>query len=95
MLEIVFLVFLSRRIAKKSKEKGLKSGWFVAMLIALWVTFEVTGIIVGALITQGEGLLMYAFGIIGAALGALVSFLIVSSIKPKLPVGETLDSNLV
>jgi len=79
MLEIIFIIYLSRLIGKKAIEKGRKEGSYKFMFVSFWILGEITGAIVGAGLT--EGFVIYLFAIIGASFGALIAFAIVNNLK--------------
>ena len=60
--------------------KGRSGTWFKVMLVAFWFLGEIIGAFTGAIIDGGP--LVYVFALIGAAAGAGITFLIVSSLKP-------------
>lgn len=78
MLEILFLVFLCRKLASMAKAKGRSGGWG-GLGAAFWIGGEILGFIIGGLADLGMG--SYLLALIFAAFGALASFLIVKSIK--------------
>jgi hypothetical protein len=54
-LEILFLWWLTRKVGKVVKERGRKPGWFQVLAVVAWIGGGLSGIIVGTLLTQGEG----------------------------------------
>ena len=78
MLEIILVIYLSKKIGKMVEAKGQKKGWYVFMFVMLWIIGEFVGAIIGGLIAEGP--LIYLFAILGAGLGALISFGIVYGI---------------
>ena len=86
MLEILLLIWLGRKIATMARERGRSSTGYVLMLVGLWVGGEIAGIIVGSLLVQGRpgefNGAAYIFALVGAAAGAIASFLIVKSLAP-------------
>ncbi len=84
MLEILFLIFLTRKIGKKVEEKGRKPGGYKVMLVAFWFGGEILGFIIGGAIV-GETLTAYLFALVGAAVGASVSFAIANGLAPAGP----------
>jgi hypothetical protein len=87
MLEIVFIIFLARKIGEIIEPKGRKTGWYKFMLVALWIGGEFTGGVVAGLISimagseMGMGL-VYLLALVGAAMGAGIAFLIAKSVSP-------------
>lgn len=85
MLEIILLIFLTRKIGEIVEEKGRKSGWYKLLTVVLWIGGEVIGAIIGFVIVNLTGsaeLLAYLFAILGAAAGAGTAFLIARSLTP-------------
>ncbi|MCI0490375.1 MAG: hypothetical protein L0229_27595 [Blastocatellia bacterium] len=83
MLEILLLIFLTRKIGEICQEKGHKAGGYKALTVVLWFGGEIVGAIVGALATSGEGgVMIYILALIGAAVGAGISFAIVNNLSP-------------
>lgn len=86
MLEIIILIFLTRKVGEIVRSKGHKAGWFQFLAVVLWIGGEVIGAviggIVGALSNTGMGL-AYLFALLGAAAGAGISILIARSLNAK------------
>ena len=81
MLEILVLIALTNKIGKICEEKGRKAGGFKALAVLLWIGGEIIGGIIGYS-ADGEGLGLYLFALIGAAIGAGISLLIANSLEP-------------
>ncbi|MCB0651483.1 MAG: hypothetical protein KDC85_09435 [Saprospiraceae bacterium] len=75
MLEIIAAVFLGKEIKKIVEAKGLKATKYIVIMVALWLGLEITGSVIGAMI-YGEGGMLYLFALLGAALGAYISYTI-------------------
>jgi hypothetical protein len=85
MLEIILLIFLTRRIGEIVEEKGRKTIWFKVLTVALWIGGEITGAIIGAIVAAVSGvsdILIYVFALLGAAVGAGIAFIIAKSVSP-------------
>ncbi|MFT7613314.1 MAG: hypothetical protein ACI9J3_002286 [Parvicellaceae bacterium] len=80
MLEIFGLIFLSKKIGGIASDKGHSRGLFIALTIIAWVGCEIAGVLIGLIVFEDEGILMYGLGLLGAALGVLVVFVLASSI---------------
>lgn len=88
MLEIIALIWLTRRIGEIVKEKHRKSGWYKFMTVALWFGCEIAGAIVGGIIvglTGSPDALIYVIALAGAAAGAGIAYLIARSVPPLQP----------
>jgi zinc transporter ZupT len=85
MLEIILLIYLTRKIGAIVGAKGRKAGWYKFLTVLLWFGCEVIGAIIGAIIvgvSNGPQLLIYLFALCGAALGAVASFLVAKAVPP-------------
>lgn len=84
MLEILALIAMGKRIGSKMRDKGRSAGWHQFLLVVLWFGGELVGAVFGVLATHGRGgVEVYVFALIGAAIGAGVTFLIVNSAAPN------------
>ncbi|HEX7313031.1 MAG TPA: hypothetical protein VF297_03885 [Pyrinomonadaceae bacterium] len=86
MLEIIILIFLTRRVGEIVRSKGRKAGWFQVLTVVLWIGGELTGGIIGGIVgalTDSGMLLAYVFALLGAAAGAGISILIARSLSAK------------
>lgn len=96
MLEIIAIIALGKSISRIAKEKGRKPTMFVLIMVLMWIGFEITGAMIGA-IFFGEGLMVYVLALMGAALGGLGAYLIAKSAAPNaaaFEAEEALDSDL-
>ncbi len=85
MLEIILLIFLTRRIGEIVEEKGRKGGWYKVLTVVLWIGGEVIGAVIGAIVAGVSGsseFLIYVFALLGAGVGAGLSFIIAKSLSP-------------
>ena len=85
MLEIILIVYLAKKIGAKVEEKGYKKGGYIFMFVAFWILGEFLGAILGAIATGEEGMTIYLFALVGAAVGAFLSFAIVGGLNQKEP----------
>ena len=90
MLEIVAIVMLCSAVGKMAREKGRTAIGYQFMTVGFWFGGEIFGAIVGAVLdlvlhgeaAQGFSLFAYLFALGGAAVGAVVAYLIVKSLPP-------------
>lgn len=82
MLEIILMIRISARIRDMAKAKGYKGNRKRWEFVAAWIVAELAGAVVGATIF-GEGLGIYIFALIGAAVGARAYYKYVERL-PKL-----------
>ncbi|MCK4346220.1 MAG: hypothetical protein KAX05_13125 [Bacteroidales bacterium] len=94
MLEIIALIFITRRIGKISKEKGLNPLGYKILTIILLFACELIGGIIGILITE-KTLGIYFLAIIGAIIGIIISFAIVSIPKTVVVIDSLLFYGLL
>ncbi len=84
MLEILFLIFLGKKIAAKARDKGYSGVGFAVLLIFLWFAGEIAGV-VATLVVLGDSdetmLVAMAAGLAGAGIGSAFAFLIVASLS--------------
>lgn len=59
MLEIIALIFLTRRIGDLAEQKGESKGKWKAFTVLAWFGFEIVGIIIGMAL-MGEDLMIVA-----------------------------------
>lgn len=90
MLEMILLFKLGSKIARIAKSKGYSGVPFVLIFIVLWVLGELGGAIAGSgLAVASEDrepnlLIVYTLALVGAAVGAVISFVIVNSLTPRI-----------
>src|SRR5437762_13228259 len=86
MLEILVVVILCRRLGEKARQKGRSAGWFMFMLVGMWIFGELLGAVVGILLSDGQvTATAYLAALIGAALGAVGAFLTAGALAPLYP----------
>ena len=86
MLEIIALIFLTRKVGEIVESKNRKAGWFKLMAVALWIGLEIVGAIVGGVYVALAGAseaFTYLFALAGAACGAAVSVIIAKSLPDR------------
>ncbi len=89
MLEIIALIFLSRKIGALAVTKGLRPGPWKLRLVLFWILGEFIGIIIGFQIFGTDGL----FGAILLGIAAAVSsYFIINNYLSKLP--NTMDDDI-
>lgn len=82
MLEILALIFITKRIGTLAVQKGLKPGTWKVYTVVCWFVFEVIGIAFGMLVlNQADLLPLMLLGLISAFGG----FLLVRYILQKKP----------
>jgi F0F1-type ATP synthase assembly protein I len=85
MLEIILLIYLTRHVGETVQAKGRRSGWFKLMTVLLWIGGEITGMVIGVIVSRLSdtgNALIYVFALVGAAMGAGISVLIARSVSP-------------
>jgi len=91
MIEIILLVFLSKKIANMASEKGYSGGLYRFLTFLIWFVFEIIGGVIGILVF-GEGLPVYVVAIIGAILGYALIYYIADNLESKT---SSSDSNVI
>jgi hypothetical protein len=86
MLEILFLFWLTKRIGAIVEPKGHKGWKYKLLTVGLWFGGEIVGAFIGAFIASGSdsslGLGVYVIALIGAGIGAFISFTIAKNLEP-------------
>jgi hypothetical protein len=88
MLEILFLIFLAKKMGKTVEAKGRKAGRYKAMLVAFWFGGEILGLIIGRAIV-GESIAIYLIALIGAGVGAAAAFGVANNLAPAGPESQS------
>ena len=82
MLEIIALIYLTKKIGTLALDKGQKEGKWKLILVLAWIAAEITGIIIGKIIFGKEDLV----GSILIGLGcAGTSYFLVHGYLTKMP----------
>jgi hypothetical protein len=77
------------------KEHGFTPGKYVFMMVIFWIGLELLGAMIGMAVF-GERMAAYPLGLLGAAIGAFISYQIAKSASPRLAdSNDLLDSNVV
>ena len=80
MLEIILLIWLSRKLATMAEQKG-HSRSYAALGPVFWIGGEVIGFVIGFAMGMDIGALLPA--LVLASLGAFVAYRIVDNLEPK------------
>lgn len=83
MLEIIFLIFFSKKIREATTSKGYNKTPYIILAIALWFTFEIVGGIIGFIVFQDNIFAAFICALTGAGISALLTWSIVKSLKNK------------
>ena len=76
MIEILFLMYFSGKIAGIVKPKGYSPGIYQFLTYVFWFGGELLGAMVGASVTKGFS--VYGFALAGAVIGAIAIYAIAS-----------------
>ena len=87
MLEIIALIFLSRKIGANAFDKGYSKGLFIFLTVVFWIAGEFIGALIGFLIV-GDGLGPYLFALMGAGLVYALIYFIVNMLEDKNPIDK-------
>lgn len=82
MLEIIAIIFLSKKNGKLAEQKGLKSGTWIFYSVLCWIAFEIVGVVVGILSFGEENIIptyLFALGL------GVSSYFFIRSILQKKP----------
>jgi len=80
MLEIVFIGWLSKKLAANAEAKG-HSKWWGGLAAGLWLLGEIGGFIIGAM--MGMEMAAYGLALLCAGVGAGLAFAIVASLGDR------------
>ena len=86
MLEILLLIFLTRKVGEIVEAKGHKPGWYKLMTVLLWIGGEVSGAVAGGVVSALTGAgtgFVYLFALLGAAAGTCVAFVVAKTRSPR------------
>lgn len=82
MLEIVILIYLSRKVGALALKKGVSAGLWKFIFIIGWILFEVIGFIAGIWIFGKDNIISI---ILLAYMFAITSYVILKAYFSKLP----------
>ncbi len=89
MLEIIAIIFLSKKNGRLAVQKGLKPGTWIFYSVICWIAFEVVGVILGIISFGPENILpTYLLAI----LLAVSSYFFIRSILNKKP--DAIDDDI-
>lgn len=91
MLEVLLLIALTRALARMARAKHQSQMWG-GLVVLLWIGGEVAGFIAAGMMGM-DGIEAYGIALMGAAIGAGVSFLTVALLpaKPYVDPWEAVD----
>ncbi len=81
MIEIIVVALLCSWAGKTAKNKGRRSGPYIAITLGLWFGLEILGVVIGLLLFD-DFYPAYGLGLGGAALGGIIAAIIVSNAQP-------------
>jgi len=87
MLELLTLYYLSQKNKANALARGRKPGFFVAMTFILWIGMEVPGVMLGSYLVGEAG--AYLLGLVFAAAGGAISYVLAKNCKPGVYVPAT------
>ncbi len=83
MLEIIFIITFSRKLAEIAGSKGRSKGW-AALGALMWFGGEIMGFVIGTLLGI-EGLGSYGVALLCGAIGATVAWAVVKQLPEAVP----------
>ncbi|AGC77721.1 hypothetical protein LX97_02099 [Nonlabens dokdonensis] len=83
MLEIFLIIYLSKKIGAILESKGYKKGWYIALFVFTWITGELGGFVIGALVFPEQPIAMYIIALLGAAAAFAANFYFAKSLPNK------------
>lgn len=89
MLEIIAIIFLSKKNGKLAEQKGLKSSTWILYSVLCWIAFEVIGVILGIISFGQENIVpIYLLALVLA----VSSYFFIRSILNKKP--DAMDDDI-
>ena len=88
MIEILGIWLLARKIGAMVEEKGYKKGRYQFMVVVFWIGGEILGSFLGVIATHGDRCTIYTVALLGALLGAFITYMIVLQL-PVMPISLT------
>lgn len=82
MVDIILLIFLARYIGKLALKKGLKKWNWIGLTVMAWLSAEMIGIVLGAMLFGQTNLTAIIFFALFCALGG---YLIIHALISKYP----------
>lgn len=84
MLEVFIVWKMCQKVGAIVSDKGRSPIGYQVMTAALWIFGEIMGAVVGYVVQGNDrlSLQVYTFPIIGAAIGAGISFIVAASVPP-------------
>ena len=79
MLEILALIYLTRKMGELAERKGVSKGNWKLFTVLAWIGAEIFGIIIGEIVGGTGGAILFAYGF------AIGSYFILKSILSKKP----------
>ena len=86
MIEILWLIFFTRKIRRTARDKGYKPGKYGVAAVVAWFGSEILGFIVGALFL-GSGVVTYLVALAFAVVSAVIVNASVNRLPDQAPVG--------
>ncbi len=83
MLEILLIIYISRKIGAIAEKKGHKRRPNVIFFIVMWIAGELSGAMIGAFFSKGNLGITYLMAIVGAVLGTVLAFNVVQKLEDK------------
>ena len=89
MLEIIALIFLTKKIGETAYRKGLPAGRWKLYTVLAWFGFEIAGFLLGAVLFGTENI----FGVILFAIACAVGgYLVIKAQLDKMP--DSIDDDI-
>jgi hypothetical protein len=89
MLEIIALIFLTKKIGALAQKKGLKPGTWKLYTVLCWFGAEIAGAVIGVVILGGENIILGVLLGIACAVGSY--FVLKANLNKRPDIDDDID----
>jgi len=89
MLEIIALIFLTKKMGALAEQKGLKPGTWKLYTVLCWFGCEILGAVIGVAILGGENIILGVILGLGCAVGSY--FVLRANLSKRPDVDDDID----
>jgi hypothetical protein len=89
MLEIIALIFLTKKIGALAQKKGLKPGTWKLYTVLCWFGAEIAGVVIGVVILGNENIILGVLLGIACAIGSF--FILKANLNKRPDIDDDID----